>query len=180
MRSYLQRTVSYHGAPYTDRPFFRASAGDILRSGKGYCGEDSRAFVCLAHALDIPARRIYLYGKKMHVVAEADLGPDEKVIVDCQNPPQIEDLEPLDQVLARTDYDGYSTLNLRRLHLAWLTPRVELSSGYVSYLTENPHALQALLWFAIPAVVLLVKTSKMTWRVIWQKLARRQTSVSVF
>lgn len=39
LQAYLRTYITYHGAPYGDRPFFRASAQDTLQSGKGYCGE---------------------------------------------------------------------------------------------------------------------------------------------
>src|SRR5215471_2274501 len=101
LRDYLREHVKYQGASEEDRPFLRASAADTLRSGRGFCGEVTRAFIRLADAVGIRAQRINLYGRLNHVVAEAELRPGERVLVDSQNPPHIRDLEPLDQVMLR-------------------------------------------------------------------------------
>lgn len=154
LRDYLRANVSFQGLPSDGRPFLRDGAADTLRSRRGYCGEVSRTFICLASALGIRAQRINLYGKLSHVVAEAEIGQDDKVIVDCQNPPEIADLEPLDKVILRPEYDDYYTLNLRRLHLTWLVSRVKMEMGPFTYWIENPHALKALLW-SLPMLMML-------------------------
>ncbi|MFN7948466.1 MAG: transglutaminase-like domain-containing protein [Blastocatellia bacterium] len=157
LRDYLRRHVRYQEAATEGRPFLRDSAADTLRSGKGYCGEVSRAFIVMADTVGIRAQRINLYGKAQHVVAEAELAPGNRVIVDCQNPPQIADLEPLDQVIQRPEYDDYYTLNLRRLHLNWLVTRVKLEMGPLTYWVERPHAINASLWFLLAAAMLGLK-----------------------
>lgn len=157
LRDFLRRTVQYQNAEIEGRPFLRDSAADTIRSGKGYCGEVTRAFICLADAVGIRAQRINLWGRAPHVVAEAKIAPDKRVIVDCQNPPQIADLEPLDQVILRPEYDDYYTLNLRRLRLNWLVTRIKLRMGPLTYWTENPHVLKALLWGLLAAVLLVAK-----------------------
>jgi len=43
--------------------------------------------------------RLCGYGGDNHVVAEAELRPGERVLVDSQNPPHVRDLEPLDEVI---------------------------------------------------------------------------------
>lgn len=149
MRDYLHKRVTSINAPIEDRPFLRASAADTLNSGKGYCGEVTRTFICLADAVGIRAQRINLYGKKLHVVAEAEVSPGKRVIVDCQDPPQVPDMEPLDKVILHQDYDDYSTLNLRRLRLNWLVSRIKLEMGPLTFWSENPHALKAGLWSMI-------------------------------
>lgn len=157
LRDFLRRTVQYQNAEIEGRPFLRDSAADTIRSGKGYCGEVTRAFINLAAAVGIRAQRINLWGRSPHVVAEAEIAPDKRVIVDCQNPPQIADLETLDQVILRPEYDDYYTLNLRRLHVNWLITRIRLQMGPLTYWTENPHALKALLWFLLAAALLAAK-----------------------
>jgi hypothetical protein len=149
LRDYLRTHISFHDAPTDDRPFLRDSAADTLRSGKGYCGEDTRAFICMAASVGIPAQRINLWGKRAHVVAEADLGNGDRVLVDGQNPPQIADLESLDQVILRPEYDDYYTLNLRRLGMSHFVSRIKLEMGPLTYWTENPHALKSSLWFVM-------------------------------
>ena len=156
LRDFVRANVSYHGAPYSDaeRPFFRATARETIQTGLGYCGEDTRAFINLAAALGIPASRINLYGPTPHVVAMAELGPGEQVVVDAQNPPQIPDLETLDHAMFGHGYTDYSTLNLRRLRVGWLFSRVKLTIGPLTYVGENPHAIKAILWFLFAAVLL--------------------------
>jgi hypothetical protein len=161
LRDYLRAHVSYLGAPFNDRPFLRATAIDVLRSGHGYCGEVTRAFICLAAAVGIPAQRINLYGRSPHVVAEAELAPGDRVIVDCQNPPHVPGLERLDQLVLSRKYEGYSTLNLRRLYLQGLFSRVTLQIGPLTFWTENPHALKATLWFLLTLALLGFQAGKM-------------------
>lgn len=147
LRDYIRAHVTHEGVPLDGRPFLRASARETLLSGKGYCGEVTRTFICMAGALGMRAQRINLWGKAPHVVAEVELAPKERVVVDCQNPPAIPDLEPLDKVILRPEYDDYYTLNLRRLRIAWIFSRVKMQMGPLTYWTENPHALKAALWF---------------------------------
>src|SRR5215813_7518846 len=157
LRDYLRERVTFRGAVHDRRPFLRATAAETLRSHNGYCGEVTRAFINLAAAVDIRARRINLYGGDNHVVAEAELRPGERVLVDSQNPPHVGDLEPLDEVILRPEYDGYSTLHLRRLHLNWLVSRVKLELGPLTYMVENPHALKSGLWLALAMTLLVGK-----------------------
>ncbi|MGH9844585.1 MAG: methyltransferase domain-containing protein [Blastocatellia bacterium] len=149
LQAYLRTHISYHGAPYGDRPFFRASAQDTLRSGKGYCGEVTRAFVRMSTAVGIRAHRINLYGRLLHVVAEAELGPGDKVIVDCQHTPQVIELERLERVIARPEYGSYATLNLRRLGLDRFISPFQVEIGPLSDWLESPHAIKASLWFLL-------------------------------
>ena len=149
LRAYLRTHVTYHGAPYGNRPFFRASAMDTLRSGKGYCGEVTRVFIRMSKAVGVRAHRINLYGSLLHVVAEAELGSGDKVIVDCQYTPQVAELERLEQVIARPEYDGYATLNLRRVGLDRFIPPIHWEIGPVSDWLESPHAIKASLWFLL-------------------------------
>jgi hypothetical protein len=157
LRDYLRKNVTYDGAPVEERPFLRATASETLLSRKGYCGEVTRAFIRMAAAVGVRAQRINLFGKRMHVVAEAELSPGNNVIVDSQNPPHIEELENLDRVILRAEYDDYSTLNLRRLKLNWLVSRIKLNVGQLTYWTENPHALKAGLWLLLALSLISAK-----------------------
>jgi|GEM_PF-81598 len=169
LRDFLRSHVTFQGFSQDGRPFLRASAADTLRSGKGYCGEVTRAFICMAATLGIRAQRINLYGKSAHVVAEAELAPGDRVLVDCQNPPQIAGLEKLDRVILRDEYDDYYTLNLRRLGINWLVTRIKLEMGPLTYLTENPHTLKALLWFMFALALLTFKEARILVRVYLRK-----------
>lgn len=172
LRDYVRRTVTFHGAPGGDgpRPFLRATAEETLRSGRGFCGEDSRAFVDLARSIGIEAQRVNLYGSMMHVVAEVELEPHQRLIVDAQNPPTIVDLEPIDEVILRPEFDDYYTLNLRRLRLGWLVSRVRLEMGVLTRWTENPHVLKATLWALMAGLLLAAKGARASLRMV---LARR-------
>lgn len=173
LQTYLRQHVSYQGAPYAERPFFRASAADTLRSGKGYCGEVTRAFIRMAGALGIRAHRINLYGSRLHVVAEADLGAGDKVIVDCQQPPQVAGLEKLQQVIARPEYDNYATLNLRRIGLDRFISPFQWEIGPVGDWLESPHAIKASLW-------LLLAIGLMVARRLLKSLGRRERRMGRF
>ena len=157
LRDFLRTTVQYQGAPHDDRAFLRATAAETIRSGFGYCGEVTRAFICLADAVGIRAQRINLVGASLHVVAEAEIAPGQHVIADCQNPPAIIELEPLDKVILRPEYDDYYTLNLRRLRLNGLVSRIKMQLGPLTFWTENPHALSAALWFALAFTLIGVR-----------------------
>lgn len=155
LRDYLRKRVTFRDVSEEGRPFLRATAIETLRSGKGFCGEVSRAFIRLANALGIQAQRVNLYGRDNHVVVEAELRPGERVIVDSQFPPHLPDLEPLDRVILRPEYDDYSTLHLRRLHLTWLVSRVKLQMGMLTYWAENPHAIKSALWMIVALTLLI-------------------------
>src|SRR5207253_1417777 len=88
LRDYVRKHVRYEGVDANDRPFLRASARETLESGRGYCGEAIRAFICLARQRGIQAQRVNLYGPINHVVAEVQTGPDREVLVDVQDNPQ--------------------------------------------------------------------------------------------
>src|SRR5438128_8674494 len=44
LRNYLRANISFDQAPFSDRPFLRASAGETLRLRRGFCGEVTRTF----------------------------------------------------------------------------------------------------------------------------------------
>ncbi|MBI4934163.1 MAG: transglutaminase domain-containing protein, partial [Actinobacteria bacterium] len=153
LRDYLRTHVNAVGLPLEGRPFLRAGAADTLRSGKGYCGDVTRAFVVMADAVGIRAQRINLSGTAQHVVAEAHVGAREEVIVDASNPPAIVDLEPLFTVMRRPEFDDYYTLNLKRLRMTWLVTHLKVDLGPLSSWTERPHAVSAFLCFLLAVLV---------------------------
>ena len=156
LRDYLRHTVRFKGAAHDDRPFLRATAAETLASGRGYCGEVTRAFVCMAEAAGVPAQRVNLFGADPHVVAEADLGPGGKVVVDCQNPPHVAELESLDKVMLRPEYEDYYSINLRRLGFSHVVARVKLQVGPLTYLLEKPHALKAVVYASLAGAMLVL------------------------
>jgi len=179
LRDYLRKRVTFYDAAHDERSFLRATAAETLSSGKGYCGEVTRAFIRLAAAVDIRAQRINLYGSDNHVVAEAELRPGERVLVDGQNPPHVRDLDPLDQVILRPEYDDYSTLHLRRLRLNWLVSRIKLEIGPLTYWIENPHALKSGLWLSLALALLIGKCLFISGKSLARRLLARRGWVKV-
>jgi hypothetical protein len=179
LRDYLRERVTFREAEDEGRPFLRASAAETLRSGHGYCGEVTRAFIKLAEAVGIKAQRINLYGSDNHVVAEAEIKPGESVLVDAQNPPHLQELESLDKVMLRPEYDDYSTLHLRRLHLNWLISRVKLQMGMLTYWVESPYALKSVLWLALALTLLIGRYFLIAARSLSRKLLVRRGWVKV-
>jgi hypothetical protein len=168
IRDYLRKNVAFNGAPVVGRPFLRATAAETLKSRKGYCGEVSRAFICMAGCLDIPAQRINLYGPQAHTVAEVDIN-GRNWIVDCQYPPPIPDLKSLEQIMLEGTYADYSTLNVRRLGLDSLFSRIKLHMGPLTYWGENPHALKAAFCGSLAGVVMLVRPLRWSVRTVLRR-----------
>ncbi|MBI5210930.1 MAG: transglutaminase domain-containing protein [Elusimicrobia bacterium] len=162
LRDYLRRHVNYEGLPKEGRPFLRASAASTLRSGKGYCGEVARTFIVMAETAGIRSQRINLTGDVNHVVAEAELGPGDEVIVDATHPPYVKDLAPLDKVIGRPEFSDYYTVNLRRLHLYGIVSRVKLHNGVITRWLEDPHGMKATLWL-LAGLLLAAKRGLRTW-----------------
>lgn len=156
LRDYLRAHVSWRGVPQNGRPLLRDSAVETIRSGRGWCGEGSRAFVALAREVGLPAQRVILTGATPHVVAEAEVAPGQWLIVDSQEPPMVADLEPLDAVIARPQFDDYYSVNLERLHVTRFVTRIRLVPGPLTYFLESPKALLAALWFSLAGASLLV------------------------
>lgn len=149
LRDYLRAHVSFKGVPQEGRPLLRDTAAETLRSGRGWCGEVSRAFICMAKEVGVEAQRVNLTGQQLHTVAEAEISLGERVIVDSQNPPAIADLEPLESVILRPEYADYYTVNLERLRLRWLIGRISLRTGFLTYWLENPPLIKATLWLVL-------------------------------
>lgn len=156
LRDFVRASVSFDGVPQEGRPFLRDSADETLRSGRGWCGEASRAFICLAKELGIRAQRINLSGNFKHTVAEAELPDGGSVIVDSQSPPTIVDLEPLDRVMLEGRYSEYYSVNLERLHLRPIISRLKLEPGFLAYWLENPRLIKATAGALIGAVFALI------------------------
>jgi hypothetical protein len=170
LRDYLRTHVDYLGLRGSARPFLRDGAAETLRSGKGYCGEVSRAFIVMAHELGIRAQRVYLYGKSSHVVAEAEVSPNNYLIVDALFKPSIVDLEPLDRVILRPVYAGYYTVNIHRLHVDWLVLRLKLKMGPLTYWLEQPNLIKAVGWFGLAFLILIIELARMAVGLVLRRL----------
>ena len=150
LRDYIRQHVSRKEYPSRGRPFLRITTEETLRSGKGRCGESTRAFINMAGALGIHAQRLYLEGRRRHVVALVTLNEGQQVIVDSSDQPYFADLESLQQLSQHPDFNYYSSFNQRRMFIS--LPPNAIRLGAISYYLENPHALKALLWLMLASV----------------------------
>src|SRR5947209_1707852 len=151
LRDYLRTHVRNINFFARTRPFLRDTAADTLRTGKGRCGEATRAFVNMARAAGIPAQRLYLEGKKSHVVSVVSAEDGSSLIVDSADRPYFADIEPLSELPRHAEFASYSALGWRRLSALRKLPSNELSLGPLGYIFENPHALFACLWLLASA-----------------------------
>ncbi len=154
LREYVRASLAHRGAPYETRPFLRPTAGEILRSRMGFCGECARAFICLADAAGVHAQRLNLYGYYNHVVAVVELEPDRPLVVDAYGPPIVEDLEPLDRVMLRPQFRQYSTIHLEKVGLSSVIERLRLRMSPLDIWMEKPHWIRATAWFLLAFVLL--------------------------
>jgi hypothetical protein len=150
LQRYVRSHIDYTNAPIEGRPFLRASARQTLESGVGYCGEATRAYIALAHALEIPAKRVNLHGSFPHVVPEVELSTDRWVLVEIQDSPNSNPLldgawKTTDEVVSNGAYREYSNLNLRRIPLLnRVVRRVQLDYSWLTWLVENPSLMKAI------------------------------------
>jgi len=149
LRDYLRRNVTRDNYPVRGRPFLRDTAEYALRTGKGRCGESTRAFVNMAESLGIHAQRLYLEGAQEHVVAVVTLADGRKILVDSIDPPYIHDIEDLQQVVLHSQFKYYSSINLHRWWKKPSLPANTYDPPGLSYFLENPHGLKALLGFLL-------------------------------
>src|SRR5947209_14019014 len=166
LRDYLRIHVRNINFFARTRPFLRDTAADTLRTGKGRCGEATRVFVNMARAAGIPAQRLYLEGKKSHVVAVISAEDGSSLIVDSADRPYFADIEPLSELPRHAEFSSYSTLGWRRLSALRKLPSNELSLGPLGYIFENPHALIASLW-------LLASASSLAFAAVLRRRLRR-------
>jgi hypothetical protein len=158
LRDFIRTNVRNINFPARGRPFFRDSAAETLRTGKGRCGEATRLFINMAAAEGINAQRLYLEGKKPHVVAIVSADDGSRLIVDSSDRPYIPELEPFERLQSHMEFTSYSTLGWRRLGVLRALPSHEMSLGPFGHLLEKPHLLLALLWL-LPATTLFALTT---------------------
>jgi hypothetical protein len=155
LRDYVRARVHNVDFPARGRPFLRDTAADTLRTGKGRCGEATRAFVNLARAEGLDAQRLYLDGPRPHVLTVVRTDDGRRFVVDPYESPYVPEVEPLERLLARhPEFNSYSTLGFRRMWPLRSLPTHEFALGPLNYLLENPHALSSLLWFTASALAL--------------------------
>jgi transglutaminase-like putative cysteine protease len=166
LRDYVRQNVRYEGVDESDRPYFRATARETLESGRGYCGEATRAFICLARSRGIQAQRINLYGRINHVVAEVQTEPDREVLVDTQDNPRTNPILDAQEWTVhqidndpRSPFGDYSNVHLRRLPLVGGYVRyIKLRQTSLTWMLENPPLLKAVVFGGIALGMMILFT----------------------
>ena len=154
LRDYVRSHVRNVNFSARGRPFLRDTAAETLRTGRGRCGEATRVFVNLARAAGIPAQRLYLEGRKAHVVAAVDAGDGRTLVVDATERFYFGEVATLGDLPRHAEFDTYSTFGWRRLGLLRSLPSNSVGLGPLGYLFENPHALLAWLCYLSAAAAL--------------------------
>jgi|ERR1044072_2620679 hypothetical protein len=147
LRDYLRQNVKRNSFPASGRPFLRNTAAEILASGRGRCGESTRAFINMAAGFGIPARRLYLDGQRSHVVALVTLDNNQQVIVDSSDRFYFRDIEPLASFSRHAEFDSYSSFNRHRIIFGFGSNTFNF--GPLNYFLENPNALMALMFMGL-------------------------------
>ncbi|MET0624841.1 MAG: transglutaminase-like domain-containing protein [Pyrinomonadaceae bacterium] len=156
LRNYVRTHVRNVNFSAHGRPFLRDTAAETLRSGRGRCGEATRVFVNMARAAGIPAQRLYLEGRRAHVVAAVEAGDGRTLVVDATERFYIPEVETVAALSRHAEFDTYSTFGWRRLSLLRALPSNVVNLGPLGYLCENPHALLAWLCYLSSAAALLL------------------------
>jgi hypothetical protein len=158
IRDFIRGRV--HGANFSprNRPFLRNSAADTLESGKGRCGEATRLFVNMASAAGISAHRLYLEGRKPHVVAVVVADDGSRLVIDSSDRPYLPEVVQFESLLQNPQFTAYTTFGFRRLSFLRALPSHDVNLGPLNYVLENPHALVACLWL-LPSMALFGLTA---------------------
>jgi hypothetical protein len=123
----------------------------------------------MARAAGIPAQRLYLEGRRAHVVAAVDAGGGRTLIVDATERFYFPEVEPIAGLSRHAEFESYSTFGWRRLGLLRALPSNFVSLGPLGYLFENPHAMLAWLCVLSAAAALTLGA------LLRRRLPRRQT-----
>ena len=90
LKQFLSARISFdHDKKDAKRPLLRASAAETLRSGYGFCGENSRVAMVLMALGGISSRRFYLVGKRWHHVLVEIYWKNEWYLFDGHSDPTI-------------------------------------------------------------------------------------------
>lgn len=146
LRDYVRAHVDTADFYFRNRPLLRNTAAETLRTGKGRCGESARLFANMARAAGIRSQRLYLEGRRSHVVNVVEAEGGGTLLVDAGAPIHyIDEIGPVEALARRAEFDHYSTFGFRRYSLLRALPSNNVSLGPLGYLLENPHALLACL-----------------------------------
>lgn len=158
IRDFIRGRV--HSANFSprNRPFLRNSAADTLETGRGRCGEATRLFVNMASAVGISAHRLYLEGRKPHVVAVVVADDGSRLVIDSTDRPYLPEVVPFESLLQNPQFTAHTTFGFRRLSFLRALPSHDVNLGLLNYVFENPHALVACLWL-LPSVALFGLTA---------------------
>src|SRR4051794_1623739 len=102
LRDYVRARVHNVNFSARGRPFLRDTAADTLRTGKGRCGEATRAFVNLARLSGMDAQRLYLDGPRPHVLAIVRTEYGGMLVVDPYESPYVPETELIERLLTHS------------------------------------------------------------------------------
>jgi SAM-dependent methyltransferase len=166
LRNHIRASVRYENAPRDDRSFLRDSAQETLESGRGYCGEATRAFIGLARNLDIQAQRVNLHGRANHVLADAEVAPGQWALVDLQEDPERNAFfdaqdRSVDEVVhpdpSLSPYQDCSNVNVRRLPgVNVFVQRIRLRASVITWIAENPSLIKSLFFAGLAGMLVLL------------------------
>ena len=153
IRDFIRGRIKSENFSSRNRPFLRDSAAESLEKGRGRCGEATRLFVNMASAVGISAHRLYLEGRKPHVVAVVKAEDGRKLVIDSTDRPYVPEIVSFESLQQDSQFTAYSTFGFRRLSILRSLPSHDVNLGPLNYVLENPHALIACLWL-FPSAVL--------------------------
>ena len=158
IRDFIRGRVHSANFSSRNRSFLRDSAAETLEMGRGRCGEATRLFVNMASAAGISAHRLYLEGRKPHVVAVVEAEDGRKLAIDSSDRPYLPEVVSFESLQQNPQFTAYSTFGFRRLSVLRALPSHDVNLGPLNYILENPHALLACLWL-LPSAVLFGLTA---------------------
>ncbi len=169
IKYYLSAKITYSQSDKTaKRPLLRATAVQILKSGKGLCGENSRLAVLLLNYGGVRANRVYLYGKLwQHVVCEFKWG-DEYYLFDGHNDPETSLKDELVGKILSSDIDSYPNgytsnpwIDYCRIKILWQISFLKFISKMrphlmLVYIFENPYLIKSIFYLFLTMLTVLI------------------------
>jgi hypothetical protein len=168
LKNFLQQHISFEGLDKNaKRPLLRATAVETLKTGKGFCGENTRLAILLLISGGLKANRIYLFGKSwQHVVCEHewegqyylfDGHNDEKMALDDALITQIlsKDIKAYPNKYPTNPWQDYARIKLfYKIPFLRKYSKIRLPRFFV-LLFENPSLLKAFFFLGLSIITII-------------------------
>lgn len=169
IKNYLTTKIQYSLLDKNvKRPLLRATAVQTLKSGKGFCGENSRLAVLLLNYGGVRANRIYLYGELwQHVVCEFKWG-DNYYLFDGHNDPETalndeyigkilsSDINSYPNGYISNPWVDYCRIKIfRQIYFLRFMSKIRPSTLSV-YIFENPYLIKSILFLFLAVETILL------------------------